>query len=634
MAPSAPEARDASPGTNSTIPDRDARLPRTIRTPCSSVPTFCSSISTRPGWRGRLSLEGSRGPHPLADLGRVLQVLPGVGRSPGDRSLQLGDQGRGAVLCPISRIDALQGVHRQVVAAHAVQDNHVEGGRRGALLREAPNVEAVDVDVPVDDLVYRAPVAVEGEDDLLIGGEELDEARLAHAVRVKLAGEERHQVYDVDDADLELWSVLAQPVRRSDGLQGRDVAGAGQHDVGLIAFGYIARPLPNGGAAGGVLYGRVHIEPLELGLLVYGDEVDVVAATEAVVGDREEGVGVGGQVDAGYSAPLREHHVDEARPLVGEAVVVVAPGGRGQEDVERSDGLPPGEVDGLLQPLGVLHYHRGGDHRERLVGGEEAVAAGEQVALEPALTEVFAQDLEDPPRGRDVVVDRERLADEAAVLDLEDGAEPIGVGLVRAEEPEVSRIGVACEGIAEHLTQASGGLVVLLRWRRHLDGVAAEVGQVEVLQHPAAVGVGACAHAFLPLRRERGQLGDQLSPAVEELLGAVGAHPLLQEPELFGVRPHARERHLVGAERTGDGQAVYLARPGPALRSAEHDRRPAGAPRAARVPFARLALYGPDLVVAPIQRSGERLVDMGRVVPLDEVDGVTVSFEYGAHLFV
>jgi hypothetical protein len=36
-----------------------------------------------------------------------------------------------------------------------------------------------------------------------------------------------------------------------------------------------------------------------------------------------------------------------------------------------------------------------------------------------------------------VVVYQERLADEAAVLDLEDGAEAVGVGLVRAEEPEV-----------------------------------------------------------------------------------------------------------------------------------------------------------------------------------------------------
>src|SRR5215218_11416474 len=168
-------------------------------------------------YRGVIAI-GSRGPHPVTDLGRVLQVLPGVGRGPGDRSLQLGDKGWGAVLRPASRIYALQGLRGQVVAAHAVEDDHVEGGRRGALLGEAANVEAVDVDVPMHDLVDRALVAVEGEDDLLVCGEELDEPRLAHAVRVELTREESHQVHDVDDADLELGGAIAQPVRRSDGL--------------------------------------------------------------------------------------------------------------------------------------------------------------------------------------------------------------------------------------------------------------------------------------------------------------------------------------------------------------------------------------------------------------------------------
>jgi hypothetical protein len=63
----------------------------------------------------------------------------------------------------------------------------------------------------------------------------------------------------------------------------------------------------------------------------------------------------------------------------------------------------------------------------------------------------------------------ERLADEAAVVDLEDGAEAVGVGLVRAEEPAVRRIGVACVSVTQHLAQAPGGLAVLLRQRRVWD---------------------------------------------------------------------------------------------------------------------------------------------------------------------
>jgi hypothetical protein len=68
-----------------------------------------------------------------------------------------------------------------------------------------------------------------------------------------------------------------------------------------------------------------------------------------------------------------------------------------------------------------------------------------------------------------VVVYRERPTDEAAVLDLEDGAEPVGVDLVRAEEPEVRRIGVACVSVTQKLAQAPGGLAVLLRRRRVWD---------------------------------------------------------------------------------------------------------------------------------------------------------------------
>jgi hypothetical protein len=55
---------------------------------------------------------------------------------------------------------------------------------------------------------------------------------------------------------------------------------------------------------------------------------------------------------------------------------------------------------------------------------------------------MLREHLEDPAARRDVIVYRERLADEAAVLDLEHGAEPVRVGLVRAEQPEVRLLGV------------------------------------------------------------------------------------------------------------------------------------------------------------------------------------------------
>jgi hypothetical protein len=47
-------------------------------------------------------------------------------------------------------------------------------------------------------------------------------------------------------------------------------------------------PLPDRGPEREVLDGGVHVEPLELRQLVYGDEVDVVTASETVVGAGKE----------------------------------------------------------------------------------------------------------------------------------------------------------------------------------------------------------------------------------------------------------------------------------------------------------------------------------------------------------
>jgi len=80
-----------------------------------------------------------------------------------------------------------------------------------------------------------------------------------------------------------------------DGLKGRDFASAAQDDIGFLTFGSVGCPLPHRGTEREVLDGRVHVELLELRLLVYGDEVDVITASETVVGAGEERVGVGGR---------------------------------------------------------------------------------------------------------------------------------------------------------------------------------------------------------------------------------------------------------------------------------------------------------------------------------------------------
>jgi hypothetical protein len=96
--------------------------------------------------------------------------------------------------------------------------------------------------------------------------------------------------------------------------------------------------------------------------------------------------------------------VDEAGVLVGEAVVVLAPDVGGEEVVERSDGGAPGDLFADLEPFGVLVEHGVDDVDEGFVAGEKAVAAGEEVAFEPALAEMLGEDFEDAAVGGEVVV--------------------------------------------------------------------------------------------------------------------------------------------------------------------------------------------------------------------------------------
>ena len=221
-----------------------------------------------------------------------------------------------------------------------------------------------------------------------------------------VAGCEPHQVDDVDHADLQIRDVLAQELHRRQSLQRRHVAGAGHDDVRLTAA-VVAGPLPDPDPRGAVLDRLVHRQPLRRRVLARHHDVDVVAAPQAVVHHREQAVGIRRKVDPDDLGLLVDHMVDEAGVLVGEAVVVLPPDVRGQQDVQRGDRPPPGDMPGDLEPLGVLVEHRVDDVDEGLVAVEQPVTAGEQVAFEPALALVLAEHLHDPAVGGQVVVGRD-----------------------------------------------------------------------------------------------------------------------------------------------------------------------------------------------------------------------------------
>jgi hypothetical protein len=133
----------------------------------------------------------------------------------------------------------------------------------------------------------------EGEEDRLVLREEDVEVVVGEPCGLG-RGLQLHEVHHVDDPDAELRRVQAEEIDGGERLERGHVATA-RHHVGpsprsLLAHSQTPRPAV-------VLDRPVHRQPPRGGLLARDDDVDVVPAAQAVVGDGEY-IGVGRQVHA------------------------------------------------------------------------------------------------------------------------------------------------------------------------------------------------------------------------------------------------------------------------------------------------------------------------------------------------
>jgi len=98
----------------------------------------------------------------------------------------------------------------------------------------------------------------------------------------------------------------------------------------------------------------LHVEELEVVLLVGDNDVDVALAGQAVVHGAEKTIPVRRKVDPDDFGGLVGDDVEESGVLVGEAVVVLTPYGAGKEDVQAGYFYAPVYFVALLEPLAVL----------------------------------------------------------------------------------------------------------------------------------------------------------------------------------------------------------------------------------------------------------------------------------------
>ena len=116
-----------------------------------------------------------------------------------------------------------------------------------------------------------------------------------------------------------------------------------------------------------MLHGRIHIEPLQLGLFAGNDDVDAVAGAQAMIGNPEQRVCIGRQIHPDDRRLFVHDEVEKPRVLMAESVVVLPPHVRREQVIERCNRPSPGYPICLLEPLGVLIEHRIDNVHERFV---------------------------------------------------------------------------------------------------------------------------------------------------------------------------------------------------------------------------------------------------------------------------
>ena len=164
---------------------------------------------------------------------------------------------------------------------------------------------------PVGQTVDQPRVAVKGEDYRLISGEKRIKVLIGQPMRMFALRLKRHQINDVNNADLQLGKVPAENIHGRKRLQCRHLSGASHYNV---RFGPLigARPFPDADSSRRVLDGCIHIEELQCRLLSGDYDVDVIAAPQTVIGDGQQRVRVGRKIDPHDLGLLVDDVIDEA----------------------------------------------------------------------------------------------------------------------------------------------------------------------------------------------------------------------------------------------------------------------------------------------------------------------------------
>jgi len=236
--------------------------------------------------------------------------------------------------------DTVNNICDKVIAVKVVSDKHIERRSSGALFFVPADVNIMVVGPAVSQSVYQPGVSVIGEYNGFVRGKKRIEFVVGKTVRMLFFGLKRHKVNDIYDTDFQVGDKISDDINGGKRLKRGYVAAARHYNIRLPPL-VVACPFPDTDTRGAVFDGLVHIEPLWIGLFSRHNNVYVISAAQAMVGNRQQRIGVRRKIYS-YNVRFFVHHmVDEAGVLMAEAVMVLPPDVRGQKVIKRGDWPSP-----------------------------------------------------------------------------------------------------------------------------------------------------------------------------------------------------------------------------------------------------------------------------------------------------
>src|SRR5437660_785025 len=191
------------------------------------------------------------------------------------------------------------------------------------------------------------------------------------------------------------------------------------------------------------------------------------------------------------------------------------------------------------------------------------------------MAQMLGEHLHHAPIGSQMIVNRYDFFHPGTSLYIKEIPKTIRIGLVRAEETEITLPGIFRKHISHQLAELTSRFVLLGCSPGDPNRIVGKPRNIQVDQQCSSVRVRICSHTMVTCGCKRSKLWQQATILVEHVLRLITVHPLFQKLQMLRVRLHFRDRNLVCAKCALNRDTIDFLWPRPSFGRTQDDRRPA-----------------------------------------------------------